>query len=62
MNYLITEGYPLAAERFATEADLDPPSDVDPINRKLELRNSIYAGNIQLAIDLMNEINPSVSI
>lgn len=62
MDYLITEGYPGAAEKFATEANLSPRVDIDSINQRVEIRNLIYEGDIKTAIEKINDLNPQVSI
>ena len=62
MDYLITEGYPGAAEKFATEANLISRVDVDSINQRVEIRNLIYEGDIKTAIEKINDLNPQVSI
>jgi hypothetical protein len=64
MDYLITEGYPAAARKFAAEANLLPQgipmSDPTHIEKRVEIRNSILAGNIQHAIVEINELNQDV--
>ena len=61
MDYLITEGYPSAAKKFAHEANLQPRADFDLINERVEIRDSIHKGDLQTAIELINELNPEVS-
>ncbi|KAL8706020.1 MAG: hypothetical protein Q9201_000905 [Fulgogasparrea decipioides] len=58
MDYLISEGYPSAAQRFASEANIQPTSAVDSIQERVEIREAIYAGDIQTAIERINELNP----
>ena len=60
MDYLISEGYPGAAEKFAAEANLSPRVDVDSINQRVEIRNLIYEGDIKHAIERINDLNPQV--
>jgi len=60
MDYLITEGYPSAAKKFALEANLQPKADFDSINERVEIRDSIHKGDLQNAIELINELNPDV--
>ena len=62
MDYLVTEGYPEAAERFATEANLSPRIDLDSINQRVEIRTLIYEGDIKTAIEKINDLNPQVSL
>lgn len=62
MDYLINEGYPVAAQKFAKEADIVPSSDGEAIQERVDIRNAIHAGNIQLAIERINELNPQVRV
>ena len=61
MDYLISEGYPSAAQKFASEANIEPMLDVDSIQERVEIREAIDAGDIQTAIEKINELNPQVS-
>lgn len=61
MEYLISEGYPEAAQRFALEANIEPELDVDSIQERVEIREAIASGDIQSAIEKINELNPQVS-
>lgn len=60
MDYLITEGYPSAAERFAAEANIQPQVDLSCIQERVQIRESIHRGDLQMAIELINELNPEV--
>ena len=62
MDYLINEGYPSAAKKFAMEANLKPAEDFGSIQERVEIRNAIHAGDIQAAIEKINELNPQVSL
>lgn len=61
MDYLISEGYPAAAQKFALEANIQPKVDVESIEGRVEIRNAIYGGDIQTAVEKINELNPQVS-
>lgn len=61
MDYLVSEGYPSAAQKFALEANIQPQVDVESIRERVEIRNAIYGGDIQSAIEQINELNPQVS-
>ena len=61
MDYLISEGYPSAAQKFAHEANIEPMLDVDSIQERVEIREAIDLGDIQTAIEKINELNPQVS-
>ena len=60
MDYLITEGYPSAARKFAIEANIQPKTDFESINERVEIRDSIHKGDLQTAIEKINELNPQV--
>lgn len=60
MDYLVREGYPCAAERFSVEANIPPTIDLQSIQERVEIRNAIYGGDIQSAIEKINELNPQV--
>lgn len=62
MDYLISEGYPIAAQKFALEANIQPKVDFDSIRERVEIRNAIYGGDIQSAVEKINELNPQVSL
>lgn len=61
MDYLVSEGYPSAAQKFAVEANIQPRMDIELIRERVEIRNAIYGGDIQSAIEKINEHNPQVS-
>lgn len=62
MDYLITEGYPAAARKFAIEANIQPNTDFESINERVEIRDSIHKGDLQTAIEKINELNPQVCL
>jgi hypothetical protein len=62
MDYLITNGYPSAAKKFAIEANVQLQTDLDSIQERVEIRTAIHSGNIQLAIEKVNELNPQVRL
>jgi hypothetical protein len=62
MDYLITNGYPAAASKFAVEANIQLRTDLESIQERVEIRTFIHSGNIQAAIEKINELNPHVSI
>lgn len=62
MDYLISEGYPGAAEKFAQETNLyqGEAFDVDAIRERVQIRNAILSGNIEQAIELINSVNAKI--
>lgn len=61
MDYLITEGYPSAAEKFAAEANIQMKADNSFIHERVQIRDCINRGDLQQAIELINDLNPDVS-
>ena len=61
MDYLISEGYPSAAEKFAKEANMLLPVDEESIQYRVEIRKAIHAGDIDTAVNKINDLNPQVS-
>lgn len=62
MDYLITNGYPAAAKKFATEANIQLSTDLESIQERVDIRTAIHSGNIQAAIEKINDLNPLVRI
>lgn len=62
MDYLISEGYPRAAEKFAKEANMQLPVEEESIDSRVEIRKAIHAGDIDTAINMINDLNPQVSL
>lgn len=60
MDYLVKSGYQSAAQKFAKEANIQPKSGIDSITERVNIRNDIYSGDIQSAIEKINELNPQV--
>ncbi|KAL9061173.1 MAG: hypothetical protein Q9162_000318 [Coniocarpon cinnabarinum] len=62
MGYLINEGYPEAAKKFASEANLQPPTvAAESIEERIEIRSAILSGRIEDAIEHINDLTPEVS-
>lgn len=60
MDYLITNGYPAAAKKFAVEANIQLRTDLEAIQERVEIRTAIHSGDIQAAVEKINELNPQV--
>jgi len=60
MDYLIKEGYPDSARKFAIEANIKQRPDEELIRTRVEIRNAIHSGDIQTAIERINELNPEI--
>lgn len=60
MDYLITNGYPAAAKKFAVEANIQLRTNLEAIQERVEIRTAIHSGDIQSAVEKINELNPQV--
>ncbi|EQL03856.1 CTLH domain-containing protein [Ophiocordyceps sinensis CO18] len=54
------EGYPNAAAKFSKEANLQPQQDSASIRTRQEIQTFIHSGNIQSAIETLNELDPQI--
>lgn len=60
LDYLTMEGYPLAAAKFSKEANLQPRQEDHAVKSRQDIKNSIHQGDIQKAIEALNELDPEV--
>lgn len=61
MNYLVSEGYPDAAKKFAVEANIqEPMGETEFIQERVEIRHAIHSGDIQTAVERINDLTPEV--
>ncbi|KAG2220268.1 hypothetical protein INT45_009883 [Circinella minor] len=60
MNYLVIEGYKDAAEQFSLESGLEPTIDLESIQERMEIRHAIQSGDVDTAIELVNDVNPEI--
>ncbi|KAK9446602.1 CTLH/CRA C-terminal to lish motif domain-containing protein [Limtongia smithiae] len=60
MNYLIIEGYQSAATKFAQEANITANVALDSIEDRMKIRAAIHAGDIQDAIERINDLDPEL--
>lgn len=60
MDYLVSEGYPGAAEKFAQETNLASSTDIEDIRERVRIRTSIHAGKVDQAIEMINEMDPEI--
>jgi hypothetical protein len=62
LDYLTMEGYTLAAARFSKEANLPQQQEPSAIKARQDIINLIHAGRIERAIELLNDLDPEVSL
>ncbi|KAF4125380.1 Pfam:RanBPM CRA [Geosmithia morbida] len=60
MHYFNVEGYPKAAANFAREANLPDRDEEDFLQARWDIRDHIYNGRFEAAIEALNDINPSI--
>ena len=60
MDYFVQKGYSDAAAAFAKEANMDLRHESDLMDENERIRSAIYAGDIQKAIEEVNEIDEQV--
>ncbi|KAF2483142.1 CTLH/CRA C-terminal to lish motif domain-containing protein [Neohortaea acidophila] len=60
MDYLVSEGYPGAAEKFAQETNLCPAATVETIRERVKIRTAIHAGKVEEAIELINDADAEI--
>ncbi|KAJ5322114.1 uncharacterized protein MYU51_002923 [Penicillium brevicompactum] len=60
MDYLVTNGYPAAAQKFAVEANIQLTTDLQAIQERVDIRTAIHSGDIQVAVEKINELNPQI--
>ncbi|GJQ15507.1 hypothetical protein GpartN1_g7298.t1 [Galdieria partita] len=60
MNYLVVEGYKDAAEKFSEETGLDPGVDLKSIAERMAIRTAVQRGEIDKAVELVNDVNPLI--
>lgn len=59
-DYLTLAGYPNAAAKFSTEANLSPHQHGSTIEARQEIQDYIKRGEIENAIRTLNNYDPSV--
>jgi hypothetical protein len=60
MDYLVTEGYKSAADEFCKEANMPTPAGLNRIDKRIVIRDAVQRGEIQEAIQHVNDFNPEV--
>lgn len=60
MNYLVTEGFKEAADKFGVETGICYPYDSESLNERIKIREAIESGNIEKSISLINNLHPEL--
>nr|XP_002127838.1 glucose-induced degradation protein 8 homolog [Ciona intestinalis] len=60
MDYLVTEGFKEAAEKFEEETGIPSGADLTALDARIRVRDAILAGSIELAVSMINEMHPEL--
>ncbi|XP_061984133.1 protein GID8 homolog isoform X1 [Populus nigra] len=60
MNFLVTEGYVDAAEKFQMESGTEPDIDLATITDRMAVKKAVQCGNVEDAIEKVNDLNPEI--
>ncbi|KAL1560209.1 Glucose-induced degradation complex subunit, variant 2 [Salvia divinorum] len=60
MNFLVTEGYVEAAERFQLESGTESDIDLATITDRMAVKKAVQSGNVEDAIEKVNDLNPEI--
>jgi len=60
MNYLVTEGFKDAAQNFQQESRTDPGIDLETLDPRIRILESIQCGEIQEAVGMINSYKPEL--
>jgi len=60
MNYLVTEGFKEAAEKFQMESGIKPSVDLDTLDERIKIRDAIQNGRIRDAVAMVNKLHPEL--
>ena len=62
MNYLVTEGFKEAADKFGAETGICYPYDSESLNERIKIREAIENGQIERAISFINNLHPELVV
>jgi two-component SAPR family response regulator len=60
MNYLVTEGFKDAAEKFQLESGTEPGIDLQTLDKRIKILEAIQSGAIQEAVEMINSYLPDL--
>ncbi|KAI0134960.1 CTLH/CRA C-terminal to lish motif domain-containing protein [Daldinia grandis] len=60
LDYLTVAGYPNAAAKFSTEANLSPQQPSSSIYARRQIQTFIHRGEIENALHALNDLDPSI--
>lgn len=62
MDYLVVEGYKSAAEEFSRETGISSAVELATIENRMNIREAVQRGDVEEAIERVNDLNPEVSL
>lgn len=60
MDYLVTEGFKEAADKFRLEANVAPPVPLDSLDERIRIRDCLQEGRVLEAVALLNSVRPEL--
>jgi len=60
LDYLIIEGYTVAARNFCSESGITCPLDFDSIDQRMKIKQAILKGDIEDGISRCNDLDPEI--
>ncbi|KAL3250422.1 hypothetical protein MRX96_055493 [Rhipicephalus microplus] len=60
MDYLVTEGFKEAADKFRLEAGVVPPVPLDTLDERIRIRDCLQEGRVLEAVALLNGLRPEL--
>jgi len=60
MNYLVTEGFKDAAEKFQMESGTEPGIDLKTLDKRIKILEKIQDGEIQNTVHMINSYQPTL--
>uniref|UniRef100_A0A023GAJ8 Putative lish motif-containing protein n=2 Tax=Amblyomma TaxID=6942 RepID=A0A023GAJ8_AMBTT len=60
MDYLVTEGFKEAADKFRLEAGVVPPVPLDTLDERIRIRDCLQEGRVLEAVSLLNGLRPEL--
>merc|ERR1712020_117905 len=60
MNYLVTEGFKEAAEKFKEEADIKSNIELSGMDSRIKIRDAVQAGKITEATSMVHQMYPEL--
>ncbi|CAF2133834.1 unnamed protein product [Brassica rapa subsp. trilocularis] len=60
MNFLVTEGFVEAADKFQRESGTKPEIDLATITDRMAVKKAVQNGNVEDAIEKVNDLNPEI--